>query len=961
MNGKLSVLSAGVLFFIGHGIMAQKVKKDTISTKEIDEVLVVGYGTQKKKEITGSVTSIKAADVATIAAPSFEQQLAGKAAGVQITSTTGVLGEAPRVRIRGVASINSGTSPLYIVDGIPIFSGDIGGQTATNGLGDINPNDIESFEVLKDGASTAIYGSRAANGVVLITTKKGKNGRLSLNFSNYAGYAMPVGLYKLLQTPEFIAISNEKRANANLSPIAFGTEYNTDWQKAVLRSAAFQTDNMLSASGSFGKSNYYTSIGYTKQEGVAIPNEMKRFSTRANIDHQAFDWLKIGTNLSFTKTDYVGLNTGSSSLSGNMYNAIKQLPNTPIYNPNHPTGYNIDFQDPKIVGRWQNLLQAGDNITNIMYVLDNNKLQSSVNRLIGSVYANIRLYPFLDYRIQVSADQSQTKGFYYYNPLHGDGQGGNGEIRNDFSDYLRNNIQNVLTFNKTFAEKHNVTLVLVNEYQKQKLQSFYGGGKDLSNIFFDNGVISGSMGIPQSGGGITEQGILSYAARFNYNYAGKYFLQASVRRDGLSSLPSKNKWGNFPGVSAGWTVSKENFMQGVSNVISDFKLRASYAKVGNTDIGNYPYLGLFSNLKYANYNGLAYSQIGNDELRWETSEKIDYGVDLALFKNKLRLTFDYFENNISDMILDAPLALSLGVPNNSIAKNIGDMQNKGLEFSVDYSVINTQNFGLDVNANVTFMKNKVLALANNNADIFSSANNVIRVGESLRSIYGFEYWGVNAANGNPVYYKADGSLVQGIVGQTGYAVFDPSNPNDVSKAANLSVLTDRKVLGNSLPKYFGAFSFKLRFYDFDLGTTVRFSGGNKIFNATRRDLMTLNFNNNSTEILGRWQSPSNPGDGMTPKLFFGNNTLSNSTSNASSRFLEDASFIKFDVISLGYNFPKEALKAIGVRSLRIYFQAQNAFIITKYKGLDPEMESAGVDFNGTPRQRVFSMGLNVSL
>ncbi|MCS4301432.1 SusC/RagA family TonB-linked outer membrane protein [Chryseobacterium sp. BIGb0232] len=961
MNVKLNVLSAGVLFFIGQGISAQKVKKDTISTKEIDEVLVVGYGTQKKKEITGAVTSIKAADVATIAAPSFEQQLAGKAAGVQITSTTGVLGEAPRVRIRGVASINSGTSPLYIVDGIPIFSGDIGGQTSTNGLGDINPNDIESFEVLKDGASTAIYGSRAANGVILITTKKGKGGRLSLNFSNYAGYAMPVGLYKLLQTPEFIAISNEKRSNAGQSAIAVGTEYNTDWQKAVLRSAAFQTDNLLSASGSFGKSSYYTSIGYTKQEGVAMPNEMTRFSTRANIDHQAFDWLKIGTNLSFTKTDYVGLNTGSSSLSGNVYNAIKQLPNTPIYNPNHPTGYNIDFQDPRIVGRWQNLLQAGDNITNIMYVLDNNKLQSGVNRLIGSVYADVRLYPFLNYRIQVSADQSQTKGFYYYNPLHGDGQGGNGEIRNDFSDYLRNNIQNILTFNKTFAEKHNVTLVLVNEYQKQKLQSFYGGGKDLSNTFFNNGVISGSMGTPQSGGGITEQGILSYAARFNYNYAGKYFLQASVRRDGLSSLPSKNKWGNFPGVSAGWTVSKENFMQGVSDVISDLKLRASYAKVGNTDIGNYPYLGLFSNLKYANYNGLAYSQIGNDELRWETSKKIDYGVDLALFRNKLRLTFDYFENKISDMILDAPLALSLGVPNNSISKNIGDMQNKGLEFSVDYSVINTQNFGLDVNANVTFMKNKVLTLANNNADIFSSANNIIRAGESLRSIYGFEYWGVNAANGNPVYYKADGSLVQGLVGKGAYAVFNPSNPDDVSKAANLSALTDRKVLGSSLPKYFGGFSFKFRFYDFDLGTTIRFSGGNKIFNATRRDLMTLNFNNNSTEILGRWQSPSNPGDGMTPKLFFADNTLSNSTSNASSRFLEDASFIKFDVISLGYNFPKEALKAIGVRSLRIYFQAQNAFIITKYKGLDPEMESAGVDFNGTPRQRVFSMGLNVSL
>lgn len=960
MNGKLSVLSAGVLFFMGQGLMAQKVKKDTVSTKEIEEVLVVGYGTQKKKEVTGAVTSIKAADVANIAAPSFEQQLAGKAAGVQITSATGILGEPPRVRIRGVASITSGTSPLYIVDGIPIFSGDVGGQTSTNGLGDINPNDIESFEVLKDGASTAIYGSRAANGVVLITTKKGKGGRLSLNFSNYAGYAMPIGLYNLLQTPDFITISNEKRANAGQSAVAFGTEYNTDWQKAVLRSAAFQTDNTLSASGSFGKSNYYTSIGYTKQEGVAIPNEMQRFSTRANVDHQAFEWMKIGTNLSFTKTDYVGLNTGASSLSGNIYNAIKQLPNTPIFNPNHPTGYNIDATDPRVVGRWQNTLLAGDNITNIVYALNNNKMRSSVNRLIGSLYSDIRLYPFLNYRFQVSVDQSQTKGFIYWNPVHGDGRGSNGYIRNDFSDYLRGNIQNILTFNKTFAEKHTITAVAVYEYQKQKLQSFYGGGTNLSTPFFNNGIISSSVGTPQSGGGITEQGILSYAGRFNYNYAGKYFLQASIRRDGLSSLPMKNKWGNFPGVSVGWTVSKENFMQGLENIVSDLKLRASYAKVGNTDIGNYPYLGLFSNYKYADYTGVAYSQIYNPDLRWETSHKYDYGLDVSLLKNKLKLTFDYFENKISDMIIEAPLAPSLGVPNNSIFKNIGDMQNKGFEFSADYNVINTENFGLDVNANLTLMSNKVLALANNNADIFSSANNIIRVGESLRSIYGYEYWGVNAANGNPVYYKADGSLVQGVVGKGVYAVFDPSNPNDVSKSAILAQ-SDKKVLGNSLPKYFGAVSFKFRFYNFDLGTTVRYSGGNKIFNATRRDLMTLNFNNNSTEILGRWQSPSNPGDGMTPKLYFGDNTLTNLTSNASSRFLEDASFVKFDVISLGYNFPKDILKNVGVRSLRVYFQAQNAFIITKYKGLDPEMENAGVDFNGTPRQRVFSMGFNVSL
>ncbi len=701
-------------------------------------------------------------------------------------------------------------------------------------------------------------------------------------------------------------------------------------------------------------------MGYSNQEGVTIPNAMKRFTGRANIDHQVYDWLKIGTNLSFTKTRYDGLNTGTSSLSGNIFNAIRQLPNTPIYNPAHPTGYNIDLQDPRVVGRWKNLMLAGDNITNIMYTLDNNKYGSDVNRFIGSVFTDVRLFPFLTYRLQASVDQSQTKGYVYWNPVHGDGQGSNGFIRNDFSDLLRNNVQNILTFDKTFGENHNVTLVGVNEIQKQKVQSFFGGGTNISNVYFGSGVISGSIGTLQAGGGITENGFVSLAGRFNYNYAQKYFLQASIRRDGLSSLPTANKYGNFPGFSAGWAISKENFMESLSNVVNDLKVRASYAKVGNTDIGNYPYLGLFSNLKYADYNGIAFSQIGNDDLRWETSKKIDYGVDLAMFRNKLKFTFDYFENQMDDIILGAPLSSDLGVPGNLIYKNIGSMVNKGLEFSADYNVFNTERFALDINANVTTMKNTVTELANNNADIIG-LNNITRVGESINSIYGFKYWGVNTANGNPVYYKADGSLVQGIVGQNKYAVFNPSNPTDVSTTASLSTSTDKMILGQSLPKYFGAAGLKFKFDNFDLGTTIRFSGGNKIFNSTRREMMNLNFTNNSTEILGRWQSASNPGDGWTPKLIFGDNTFTNQSSNATSRFLEDGDYVKFDVISLGYTFPRTTLDQIGIKSLRIYAQAQNAFIITKYTGMDPEMEINGVDLNATPRQRVISMGFNVSL
>lgn len=957
MNVKLRVLSIGVVFFAAQSLSAQK---DTARVQNIDEVIVVGYGVQKKSEVTGSISSIKATDVATIASPSFEQQLAGKAAGVQISTPTGILGAAPNITIRGISSITSGKQPLIIVDGIPIWSGDVGGQTDTNGLGDINPNDIESYEVLKDGASTAIYGSRASNGVILITTKKGKGGRFNLNFSNYSGVASPAKLYDLLHTPDFIAISNEKRSNAGANAIAAGTEYDTDWQRAVLRTAAFQTDNVLSASGAIGKTSYYTSLGYTYQEGVAKPNAMKRFSGRANVDHQATDWLKVGTNLSFTKTQYDGLQTGTAALSGNMFNAIRQLPNTPIYNPAHPTGYNIDLQDPKIVGRWMNLAQIGDNISNIAYVLDHNKFGSDISRFIGSAYAEVRLFPFLNYKLQASVDQVQNKGFIYYDALHGDGSSFGGLIRNDLTDLLRTNVQNIVTFNKTFGNSHNFTLVGVNEIQKQRAQSFYGGGRGVSNPHFNNGVISGSLGSQEAGGSINERGYLSFAARFNYNYAQKYFFQASIRRDGISSLPSNNKYGNFPGFSVGWTVSKENFMRGISNIVSDLKLRASYARVGNTEIGNYPYLGTFSNLKYADYNGLAYSQIGNSDLRWESTAKTDYGVDLALFNNKLRFTFDYFKNDIDDIILGAPLPSDFGVPGNLIYKNVGSMVNKGFEFSVDYSVINTEKFGLDLNANLTTIKSEIASLANNNADMIY-LNTINRVGSSPYSIYGFQYWGVNTANGNPVYYKADGSLVQGVVGNNKYAVFDVNNPGDVSKAATLSATTDKVILGQSVPKYFGAVGLRVRYENFDLGTTVRFSGGNKIFNATRRELMNLNFSNNSTEILGRWQSAANPGDGWTPKLWSADNVLSNQSSNATSRFVEDGSYVKFDVISLGYTLPKTALNQIGIKGMRVYVQAQNAFIITKYTGLDPEMQIEGVDLNATPRQRVISMGFNISL
>lgn len=967
MNVKLKVLTAGVLFFIGgQAVMAQKSKKDTADTKNIEEVVVIGYGKQKRSQITSSISKVSGDDIKGLVTPSFESQLAGRSSGVQVTTQTGIVGAAPRIIIRGISSINSNTQPLYVVDGMPIYSGDLGGYADANALGDINPNDIESFEILKDGAATAIYGSRAANGVVLITTKKGKKGKMKINFNSVNGYAFPFKTFDLLKTPEFLIISNEKRKNAGQSDWAVGSTYDTDWQKAVLNNGAYQTDNSLSLSGGSDATKYYFSVGYSAQDGIAKANEMKRYSVKANIDHQLNNWLSLGGNIGVTKTDYSGLNTGRNSISGNMFNAIRQLPNTPIYDSNNPSGYNINSSG--FVGQWDNLQSVGDNITNIVYILDKNKYTSNIMRSILNLYAEADILDGLNYRFQANADNADTGGFLYWSSVHGDGRSTNGRLQNSNTNLLRWNLQNILSYNKTFADNHYISFTGVIEYQKEKNQSFFGIGTNLLDNFYNQGLVTGAFGSQESGGGITEVGLMSYVARLSYNYKQKYFLQGSIRRDGISKLGPDTRWNNFIGYSAGWNVAKENFFTSVNKYINDFKLRGSYSETGNTEIGSYPYLGLTIASKYGSLNGIAFSQFGNDQLKWETSKKTDLGADIGLFNDKIRLTFDYFQNDIDGLILDSPVPPSLGVPNNSIKKNIGNMQNKGYEFGIDIKAIEKENFSWNLNANLTLQNNKVTKTPSGgdlvggaSTDTNISPNIIIREGYSINSLYGFEYWGVNSANGSPVYVKADGSLVQGSnIASGSYSVFDPSNPSNTSTPATLTQ-ADKKILGNTIPKYFGGFTSKFRYKNLDLSFLLRFSGGNKIFNATRRDLMNQNFNNNSTEILGRWQSASNPGDGWTPKLYAGSNTFLNQSSNATTRFVEKGDFISMDNITFGYSLPKSVLEKFNLTGLRLYIQGQNLFMITKYKGLDPEMETSGIDLNGTPRATVYSFGVNVNL
>lgn len=978
-DGRYSVKAkkGDILVFSYVGMNNKEVVVGTSSTLNVqldseaqlmNEVVVVGYGVQKRKEVTGSISKIAGSDIANLVTPSFEGVLAGRATGVQVLTNTGLLGAAPKIRIRGIGSISGSTEPLIVVDGIPIYSGDIGGVSATNGLADINPEDIESFDILKDGAATAIYGSRAANGVILITTKSGKKGSLKVSYSSVFGVASAAKKYDLLQTPDFITISNEKRSNAGLTPWAVGNTYNTDWQSAVLRNAP-QTTHNLNFSGGSEKTKYYLSLGLTDLDGINLSNSMKKYSIRANIDQDINRWLSFGTNLNVNRTEYNGLNSNASGLSGNIFNTIRQLPNTPIYDALDPTGYNL-APGNAAVGQWDNLAAVGDAITNIMYVLDHNKYKSTTTRIIASVFANAKITSDLSYKLQVSADNASTDGFYYWNPIHGDGRSFNGYVYQENRNLLRWNWQNILNYKHTFAEDHNLGVTGVAEYQKSQDKTLWGQGSDIISDFFDKNLVNNSFNTKDTGGGILEKGIISYLGRVTYNYKEKYFIQGSLRRDGISQFESDVRYHNFPGVSAGWTVSKEGFMEGINSVVSDLKFRGSYSEVGNVDVLNgasYPSKDLTIGSPYAGSNGIGYYQFGNPLLQWETSSKVDFGVDLGLFNNRLTVAFDYYKNDIDNLVLAAPTPPSIGIPNNTINQNVGKMYNQGYEFAVTFKAINNANFKWDVSSNVTFTKNKVTALyggqpivGGSSTDTNIAPNIIIKEGESINSLYGYRYWGVNTANGNPVYYKADGSLVQGNLSTTTYAVYDPANPANVATGASLGT-ADKTILGNTLPTYYGSFSSTMKYKNLDFGFMFRFSGGNKVFNATRRELMNQNFNNNGTEILGRWQSVDNPGDGWTPRLIASSNTFTNLSGNATTRFVEKGDFISLDNISLGYTLPKLVMDKIGVDNFRFFVQAQNIWLITKYKGINPEMETSGVDVNGTPRAKVISVGLNVSL
>jgi TonB-dependent starch-binding outer membrane protein SusC len=942
-------------------------------SNQLNEVVVTGYSTQNKRIYTGAASQVKAAQLENRPAQSFDQLLGGQAAGVSIIQPSGTLNSTPVFRIRGINSISSGIYPLIVIDGVVAFTGLFGGSVGNNPLADINPNDIESIDVLKDASATVIYGSRAANGVVVITTKKGKQGKTKVSYDGWVSFSKPYNLPELLNAYDYVTIKNEAMVNAGkpagyaLQTLADGSVVNTDWYDVAYHTGVSQNHN-ISFSGASASTKYYVSLGYSDQNGIVRDNEFQHKVVRLNLDHQLLKRVTVGTHAAYSNSVNSGPNTGS--LPG-QYLSITALaratnilpPNVAIYNPDG--SYNIE--DASRIGYGANNKDASSpgyigtlNVYNLQLILDKDNYSSENNSLIGDVYGEWSITNDLRLKTSYGVNQLNVENISFQNPIHGDVPGG--RAANSNSKYNRSDWINTLTFDKSLGDKHHVKLLGGYEQIYTTVNTWGATRTGITDPFFDS-YQGGWTTITPSNNVQGVNGFISYFSNLVYDYDKRYLLSASFRRDGYSGLPEDHKYGNFFGGSVGWNISEEKFFQqsSLSHLINYLKVRASYGQVGNINIGDFPSLGLYAAGTYAGIPTLGLSQAGNSNLQWETSNKADIGFNVIFLNGRISLEADYYKNTIDGLVLDAKQAPSRGIPNNSISSNVGSMYNQGIELTLGAQIVTTKDFQWSANLNFSTLKNKVTALSNGN-DIYVPSifgiQNLTRVGYSVGSVYAVPTTGVNPSDGYRVFVNAHGDEVEYNHAGTNRWTYLKAG----GAAPAINNYTDGKIVGPSLPTYYGGFNSTLNYKDFDLNVGIVFSGGNKMYNGTRANLTDQRYFNNGTFIKERWTTPGQITE--VPKLIYGDN-VSTGFSITNSAYVEDGSYIKLKNLSLGYRLPIQRITRNAISSARLYVQGSNLFTITKYRGSDPESSingnsiDSGKDHNTVVNATVYTVGVNI--
>jgi len=965
------------------------------SDKALSEVVVVGYGTQKRKEITGNYSNVKGTEIAEKPVQSFESALAGKAAGVQITVPNGVVNNPPVFRIRGTNSISLSSYPLIVIDGVPTFTGDQGGTNApANPLASVNPNDIESIDIAKDAAAAAIYGSRAANGVVFITTKKGKSGRAKVSYDGWVGFTKAMRLPSILNAQQYVDYKNEALNNLKaVSPAttgsfiipndANGNPINTNWYDEVYRQAFSHSHSVNVAGGTEG-TTYYFSAGYTSQDGILKKNNFTRSNILLNVDSRVNKILSVGGKIAYSNEKNKIAGT-SGSLPGEAFNsagiarlALGLPPNVAPYN-NDGT-YN--YSSATAIGGMGSLVNNANpfSFNNATMLLNLNRSNNELNHIQSNVYVQLKPLSWITLRSTYAIDNILLDNDIFLNPYHGDGtSAGNGPGGGATASYTKNKIwlwTNTAQFDYTFADVHNFSLLVGNEQQRTTVDDFGINRRTLSDSAYT--VIQAGFTTNNTANmTISQNYLLSSFGRLNYNFDKKYYVSANVRQDEYSALGVKK--GKFYGFSAGWEIAKENFWKnlGADQIFSSLKLRGSYGKVGNIGgIADFATYTTYSSGLYGGNPTLVYNAVGNNKITWETSKKSDVGIEFGLFNDRIRGEIAYYKNNIDNLLLNVPQAPSVGLPGgpNTVLMNVGKMYNQGIEFSADAQVIDNKDFGWNTSFNFSYNKNQVTALADGLTEIqtvtssLETVNKTV-VGKSVGYLWVVRTAGVDPATGRRIFLNANGDqiLYQNTAPSGQYSWMTTDGKQYLTKAGYAGAINqpdDGVLYANSVPKYVGGWSNTVTYKNFDLNFLFTYQLGNYLYYGTNAGLHDQRFWNNSTDLLGNyWQKP---GDVKKfPKPLYGDNTSNGSAIPLDINVFK-GDFIKLRTVQVGYNLPKSVVDKAHISKARFYVAGQNLAIITKYPGPDPEVSSNGnsgtsfgVDRNTLANGRTITVGLNV--
>ncbi|WP_432712092.1 SusC/RagA family TonB-linked outer membrane protein [Pedobacter sp.] len=944
--------------------------------QSLNEVVVIGYGTARKSDLTGAVGSVKEAELQERPAASLNQALTGRISGVQVNSNSGRPGGRANVRIRGFSSINSSNNPLYVVDGVQLPMGNQ--AQASQAIDYINPNDITSVEVLKDASSTAIYGSRGANGVILITTKRGQLGESRISYN--ADFSVPsIGpnFAEVLNAKEFLAVedlayqnmakydpegwaagryASRNPALARTDPRLFDSSgnpiYDTDWFKEATQHKLSQ-NHQLGFSGGNERTSYSFSLGYRDDEGLIKTSFLKRYSGRFTIDDQLKKWLKVGGTLSYTKQDE-NLVDQSDQVARSI---VEDFPFLPVKYDNGIYADNRDY--PNAEGRF-----------NVIHRLEDSRYLFNTQTTLGSLYSSITFTKDLEMRTILGANVISQENEEFTSRTLNISEQGNAAARTRREVFW--SVENFLTYNKRFKDVHSFTGLLGLSWQESAFNNISAVVRGFATDYFlYNNLGAGSLN-PQVGSNQTRQSLNSYFGRINYSLKDKYLFTATGRADGSSKFGENNKFAFFPSAALAWRVSEEGFLKD-KTIISNLKVRASVGITGNSEIPPYSSLSLLSSTYSTVFNdvrvvGTGVNRLANADLKWEKTTQSDFGVELGLFKGKISLEADLYYRKTTDMLLDAPVPRTSGYA--TIRKNIGSMENKGLELGINTKNFDSENFSWNTTFNISINKNKILSLATP-ADIFgiggpnfTNPTNIIRIGEAAGSFWGLTRLGIwseaeREEAAKFVSYRNGKTILPGDV-----KYLDVNGDYAINDA-------DRMIIGNGSPDAWGAFLNTFRYKKLDFTVELQYSIGNDMMDMTTHSSEDrVSLANSYATVLNAW-TPQNQNTSIAEIR----DTRAGYVTNVDTHWIKDASFIRGKNLLLGYTFSNAVATKMRLSRLRVYVSAQNLFLITKdeLQG-DPEATptggyatdannvfSQGMNWHSYPRPKIFMVGLNVGL